>query len=91
MININLSDKDKKEMCQCRKCGRVFNQNEVKHVHKKQLGQNITYGVCPECGSIEWGLINYPIQEEDLIYKTGKFYLYNGRHIRNNLHKLGVY
>jgi hypothetical protein len=76
----------KKEVCQCRKCNKVFHQSEIRRVHKG-LGIELQ---CPDpsCGSTEFGLMNYPIDECDMIYKTKNYWnrtKFISKYISNNL------
>jgi hypothetical protein len=66
-----VSEKDKKEVCQCRSCNKVFNQNEVKRIHKEHLGQTL---ICPYCGSTSWGRIDQLNDEEYNTYKSKNFH-----------------
>jgi hypothetical protein len=73
-IHINTEYNKEKEMCQCRnrKCNYVFNQSQAASVPVDHLGIIIYDKVCPKCGST-YGLINYPVSEEHLIYKSKNF------------------
>lgn len=66
------SDDIKKGACLCHKCNNVFQQKE--HTYIERLGQLAYESVCPFCGSTYFGLIDYPVDEEELIYKNDKFY-----------------
>ena len=63
-----------KGVCQCRKCNNVFDQTKIKHIHREQLGQQSIDRICPYCGSTNFGLMNYPILEKYLIYKSKNFF-----------------
>ena len=63
-----------KGVCQCRKCNNVFDQTKIKHIHREQLGQQSIDRICPYCGSTNFGLIDYPILEKHLIYKSKNFF-----------------
>lgn len=54
---------EQKQMCQCRKCGSVFNQKDAK-LHS-----------CPECGSTNYGLMDYFDKTSiEGVYKTFDFF-----------------
>lgn len=40
----------------------------------ERYGINFYEPVCPYCGSSDFGLIDYPVDEEKLVYKDEKFY-----------------
>jgi uncharacterized Zn-finger protein len=68
-----VNEQEKKGMCICKSCNRVFHQSEIKHIHKNLLGQQAIETVCPYCDHT-YGLINYPISEYELTYKNNKFF-----------------
>ena len=77
----------KKGACLCQKCKKVFHQNEIEHnTYKEELGQQQVIdridNVCPYCGSTNFGLIDYPVSEEELIFKNGKFYPNHNRKLK---------
>ena len=80
-----ITENYKKGVCQCRKCNEVFEQSQVKRVHREQLGQTRIDIVCPVCESNNWGLINPLMDEEINTYKSKNFhkkdkrFRYNGR------------
>ena len=81
---MNITEEYKKEVCQCRnpKCRKVFHQTEIKHIHIERFGQQATDAVCPYCDSTYFGLIDYPVTEEELLYKNGKFYPNHNRELK---------
>jgi hypothetical protein len=74
-IHINTESINEKEMCQCRNknCNHVFHQSELKTVYRDHYGISTPERVCPKCGGT-YGLINYPVKEEHLIYKSKNFF-----------------
>jgi len=64
----------KKGACLCRSCKNVFQNNEIEHKYIERNGQLVYEAICPCCGSTYFGLIDYPVSEEELIYKNNKFY-----------------
>ena len=71
--------------CRATSCKRVFHHSDLKIVKTERFGE---FKTCPFCGGHTYGLIDYPIPEEELIYKTGKFYLHSGSDIKNRINKL---
>lgn len=65
----------KKEVCQCRNCGAMFNQNNIKKSYIKVLGVNGNETQCPKCGSTKFGLVDY-IDEDSIegVYKKHNFF-----------------
>lgn len=61
----------KKGVLQCRSCHNTFHQSDVKKVKTERLGLEIEEGTCPYCGSHTYGLVAYPVDEFDLLYKNG--------------------
>lgn len=72
----------RKGVCQCRKCHETFHQSDVKKVKTERLGLEIEENVCPYCGSNAYGLVEYPVKEEDLLYKN-----YYHRNTNKNLRR----
>ena len=70
-----ITEYNKGGACQCRnnKCSKVFHLNDAKRIQTESYGQQVTKSVCPYCGS-EYGMVNYPVSERELIYKNNKFY-----------------
>ena len=64
----------KKEVLQCRYCNSTFHQSDVGKIQTERLGQQVEEIICPICGSHTYGVIDYPVTEEELLYKNGKFY-----------------
>lgn len=64
----------KKGVCQCRKCGSVFHQKDVKTIQVERYGLQREDKVSPCCEST-YGYLDYPVTEEELIYKNSKFYV----------------
>ena len=64
-----------KEVCLCHnpECRKTFHQSEIEHIKVERLGQQVTEAVCPHCESIihKFGLVTYPVDEFDLLYKNG--------------------
>lgn len=58
---------NKKEVLQCRdkSCRRTFNQSELVKTEQSGIKRR---GTCPHCGSSTYGLMDYPVDEEILIY-----------------------
>ena len=69
-----MTNKEKKGVCECRSCKRVFSQSEIMRVYEEHLEQRIIDTVCPYCKSSTYGLIDYPVDEVELIFKNRKFY-----------------
>lgn len=61
----------KKGVLQCRSCHKTFHQSDVKKVKTERLGLEIEEGTCPYCGSHTYGLVAYPVDEFDLLFKNG--------------------
>jgi hypothetical protein len=61
----------KKEVLQCRSCNSIFKASERKLIYIERCGLMIEEKVCPACGSHTYGLVEYPVDEFDLIYKKG--------------------
>ena len=59
-----------KGVCQCRSCNKMFFKTDIIH--------NVVRGriecQCPHCNSNKFGLVNYPIDEFELIYKSKTFF-----------------
>ena len=62
-----ITEEYKKGVCQCRSCKRTFHQSEVVRIQTEHNGLERT---CPHCGSNTYGLVEYPVIEEKLIYKS---------------------
>lgn len=60
----------KKGACLCRSCKNVFQNNEIEHKYIERNGQLVYEAICPCCGSSDFGLIDYPVGEEKLIYSS---------------------
>lgn len=69
-----VSEEFKKGACLCKKCLKVFHNSEIDHTYIEVSGRQVYTAICPYCGSTSFGLINYPIDEEKLIYKDEKFF-----------------
>lgn len=77
-----MTDKEKKQMVQCRSCNKVYNQSNLIKIHSKVYDIDITDRACPECGGI-CGLVDYPYSEKFLIYKKKNFFYRNdGQHMK---------
>lgn len=77
-----MTDKEKKQMVQCRDCETVFYQSALTTVHKKVYNVDIIEKACPKCGGM-CGLVDYPYSEKFLIYKKKNFFYRNNRqHIK---------
>lgn len=74
-----------KGVCQCRTCNGTFHQSEVVRIQSKHNGLE---GRCPKCGSNTYGVVDYPVSEEELIYKNGKFFDNNGKIMKKKLDRL---
>ena len=61
---------NKKEVLQCRSCHNTFHQSDVKEVKTERCGLEINEKVCPFCGGHTYGLVDYPVNEFDLLYKN---------------------
>jgi hypothetical protein len=48
----------------------VFHQKDVKTIQVERCGLIINERVCPHCGCNTYGLVEYPVSEEKLIYKS---------------------
>jgi hypothetical protein len=59
-----------KEVHRCSSCKKTFKASERKEKQVELYGLDKTEKVCPHCGSISYGLVNYPITEEELLYKN---------------------
>lgn len=81
-------DNKKKGDCQCRSCKKVFNYNELNIKEVEHYGIYINENVCPYCGSSNYGSIDYPICEEELIYKNGKFFKHSGKDIAKRIDRI---
>ena len=75
----------KEGVCQCRSCSSTFHQSEVVRIQTEHNGLKRT---CPNCGSNTYGLVDYPVSEEELIYKNGKFFDNNGKIMKKKLDQL---
>lgn len=64
----------KRGMCQCRSCNKVFHESERIRNEKECFGLHSVSTECPYCNSGDYGLMDYPIDEEKLIYKSKSFY-----------------
>lgn len=72
-----------KEMCQCRKCNKVFHQSEAATLHSEVSGQMIENKGCPVCKG-NYGLMEYHERHSiEGVYKTNKFL--NRTYKRNNI------
>jgi hypothetical protein len=58
-----------KEVHRCSSCKKTFKASERKEKHVELYGLERTEKVCPHCESRSYGLVDYPITEEDLLYK----------------------
>ena len=72
----------KKGVMQCRTCHNTFHQSDVKLVKTEHYGLEKEENGCPYCGSVGFGALEYIVTEEELIYKTGKFYANHNRELR---------
>lgn len=77
----------KKEVHQCRSCKQVFRASERKEVQVERYGLVITEKVCPHCGSHTYGLVEYPVDEFDLLYKSN-VHRNQDKKLRNTLDKM---
>jgi hypothetical protein len=68
--------------CRSKSCKKVFHHSDLKIIKTERFGFMIDEKVCPFCGSNTYGLIDYPISEEELIYKTGKFFSNHNRELK---------
>ena len=77
-----VTDREKKQMVQCRDCEMVMHQSELATVHKELYGVKIKEKACPKCGG-KYSLLDYPIDEYFQIYKSKQFFnqKYNKREI----------
>ena len=73
MTNINI--RRNKGVSQCRSCKKVFKHKDLKVIQIKRYGVPIEEKVCPYCLGHTYGVIDYPIDEKELIYKNRKFYI----------------
>jgi len=66
-----VTEEYKKEVLQCRnkECNHVFHQSEINRVHSN-VGIDRINRACPKCGSNRLGLIDYPVDDETLLYKN---------------------
>ena len=65
----------KKGACQCRKCGRIFHNTEIEHIHTKRYEQSELNCVCPVCGSSDWGMMcTVRIKSDTWLYTDAKNY-----------------
>lgn len=80
---MKLTAEYKKGACQCRnrKCNHVFQQSEAEYKLTERFEQQVSDSVCPKCGST-YGSIDYPITEEELLYKNGKFHANYNRELK---------
>lgn len=78
----------KKEVLQCRSCKGTFHQSDVKTVQTERYGLKINEKVCPHCGSRTYGVIDYPVTEEELIYKDGKFFANHNRQLKTHMDRI---
>lgn len=85
------NDTSKRGDSQCRSCKEIFNHSDLKIVQVKHYGLDKEEKVCPYCGSHTYGMIDYPVSEEELIYKNGKFYLHSGKDLKSRLDKVIYY
>jgi peptide subunit release factor 1 (eRF1) len=87
---IILTEKEKKEVLQCRSCNHVFEQSKMKREKQEHSGLESITATCPDCGSTNFGYMNYPVDEEFNTYKSKSFhkkdnrYKYNMRHYNIN-------
>lgn len=61
-----------KEVFQCRSCKQNFHRSDVAVIQTERYGLEINEKACPHCGSRTYGLVDYPVDEIDLIYKSNK-------------------
>ena len=59
----------KKGDLQCRSCKKTFNHEDLIVKKTERFGLILEEKVCPHCGSRTYGYIDYPVNEEDLLYK----------------------
>jgi|GEM_PF-4234660 len=69
-----VNEECRKGACLCRKCNNIFLSKEIEHTFNERSGQLVYEAICPYCGNTNFGLIDYPISEEELIHKNNKFY-----------------
>ena len=82
---MTINDTTKRGDSQCRSCKEIFNHSDLKIVQVKHYGLDKEEKVCPYCGSHTYGMIDYPVSEEELIYVRS---YRNSIHIKNNKRKL---
>ena len=74
-----------KEVCQCRKCHNTFHQSDVIRVKTERLGLEIDETVCPECGSRNYGLVDYRnFKSIENVYKIWEVKYILGKNVRLN-------
>jgi hypothetical protein len=59
-----------KEVHRCSSCKKTFKVSERKEKQVELYGLERTEKVCPHCLSRSYGLVDYPITEEELLYKN---------------------
>lgn len=65
----------RKKICQCRSCNNVFNSEDANKVEGSCLGMKVVDLVCPNCGSKNYGLMNYIGKHSvEGVYLTGKYF-----------------
>jgi len=79
---VKVTEKFKKDVLQCRSCNSIFHQSDVGKKQTERLGQKVEENICPICGSNRYGLIDYPVTEEELLYKNGKFHANYNRELK---------
>ena len=65
-----MKKKNEKGVCICRNslCNKKFHESEIKKEDKEILGVHTYELQCPYCNSTSFGLVNYPVPEEKIIY-----------------------
>jgi hypothetical protein len=66
---VEYNSTEKKGDSQCRSCKKVFNHSDLILKQTERFGITINEKVCPHCFKNTYGLIEYPVKEEELIYK----------------------
>jgi hypothetical protein len=79
---VNLTDEYKKGVLQCRSCKKVFLYKDLARIQTEHLGLEIEEATCPHCKSRTYGVIDYPVSEEELIYKNGRFHANYNRELK---------
>jgi hypothetical protein len=75
----------RKGVCQCNQCHNVFHQSDVRRVKTERLGLEIEETVCPnpECGSRNYGLMDYRnFKSIENVYKIWEIGYIFGKRVR---------